>query len=271
MPVSFEEMLNRKRQRLLHHLGRAEETFQIVRASKDWKNIAFNVRMVYRSALCLGMMQARIDQDFTAALKTFSLGKVYALELIQLVEDGDKYPQNTSLDIEKNSDVVSNCELPMYCSLLAGDIDLARKLAQAQKTFKLTQEPYWFELTARLLGAFVLDDKPLFDSLLQSYSKLKLLYGQELLGVYIKLYETVINRDNVQYENLLKKAAEDFKLRAKDKKLDVMSPEYGGFIENGFVLDFTVLGIAVVANQYGMVADIDTEFFPQKLFKLITE
>lgn len=271
MVVGFEEMLARKRQSLLRHLSRAEETFEIVRAKQDWRNIAFNVHRVSQSTLCLGMIQARIDQEFTTALKTFSAGKVFALELIQLVEDGDKFPRQTLADIEKNREVVSNFELPIYCSLLSGDIDLANQLAQAQKIFKLTQEPGWFELDARLLGAFVLDDKPLFDSLLQGYSKLKLLYGQELLGVYINLYETVINRDKVQYEALLKKVSEDFKRRAKDKKLDVMSPEYGGRLENPFVLDFMALGIAVLANQRGMGADVDTEFFPQKLFKLIFE
>lgn len=269
MAVSFEEMLDRKRQSLLRHLSRAEETFQIVRAKQDWRNIAFNVCRVSQSVLCLGMIQARIDQDFTLALNTFSAGKVFAHELIQLVDDGDKFPQQTLADIERNREVVSNFELPIYCSLLSGDIDLAIRLAQAQKTFKLTQEPRWFELNARLLGAFVLDDKPLFDSLLQSYSKLKLLYGQELLGVYIKLYEAVINRDKVQYEALLKKTSEDFKLRAKDKKLGDISAEYGSLVENAFVLDFMSLGIAVLANQRGMNVDINTEFFPQKLFKQI--
>ncbi|WP_047533284.1 hypothetical protein [Methylotenera sp. N17] len=270
MAVSFEEMLNRKRQSLLRQISRTEEIFQTVRAKQDWRNIAFNVRMVSQSALCLGMIQARIDQDFATALRTFSAGKVFALELIQLVEDGDKFPQQTTGDIQKNRDLTANFGLPIYCSLLSGDINLAIKLAQAQKTFKLTQELEWFELSARLLGAFILDDKSLFNSLLKSYSKLKLLYGQELLDIYIKLYESVINRDKAQYEVLLKKASEDFKLRAKDKKLGDISPEYGSLVENAFVLDFMALGIAVVANQRGMDIDVDTIFFPQKLLQLIT-
>ena len=271
MAVSFEEMLVRKRQRLPLRISRAEETFQIVRAKQDWGNYAFNVYLVSQSALCLGMLQARVDQDFSTVLKTFSARKVFAQELIQLVEDGDKFPQQTLADIEKNREVVANFELSIYCSLLSGDIDLAIRLAQAQKTFKLTQEPGWFELKARLLGALVLDDKVLFDSLLQSYNKLKLLYGQEPLDVYIKLYASVINRDKAQYEFILKKASEDFELRAKDKKLDEMLPEYGGGLENPFVLDFMALGVAVLANQRGMETNIDKEFFPQKLFKLILE
>lgn len=272
MAISFEEMLKRKRQHLSYSVEQRPQILQIVRAKLDWRSIAYNVSGVSRDLLCLGMLQARIDKDYTSALHSFSAGKVYARELIQLVEDGDKFPQNTLLDIEKNCDVVNNCELPIYCSLISGDIDLTTQLAQAQKTFKLTQEPRCYELTARLLGASVLDDKPLFDSLLERYSKLELLEGQDLLfDIYVKLYEAVINRDKVQYETLQKKASEDFKLRAKHKKLQDILPEYGGGRENPFVLDFMALGIAVVANQRGMVADVDTEFFPQKLFKLILE
>ena len=259
MTITFEEVASRKRQRLPHSIEQTPKILEIVRAKQDWRNIAFNVHIVSQSVLCLGMLQARVDKDIDAALRTFSAGKVFAQELIQLVEDGDKFPQQTLADIEKNREVVANFELPIYCSLLLADIDLAIRLAQAQKTFKLTQEPGWFELNARLLGAFVLDDKVLFDSLLQSYNRLKLLYGQELLGLYIKLYETVINRDKAQYEALLIKASEDFKLRAKDKKLGDISPEYGSLVENVFVLDFMALGVAALANQRGMNADVDTE------------
>jgi hypothetical protein len=61
----------------------------------------------------------------------------------------------------------------------------------------------------------------------------------------------------------------DFK--AKDKKLGDISPEYGSLVKNAFVLDFMALGVAVIASRRGMGADVDTEFFPQKLFKLILE
>lgn len=268
MTISFDDLVHRLRQSHPSWIDGHVIAIPTLRDEHNWRHIAWNIGSLAEATLRYAMFQVRIDDDLETAFRTLMISNQYSVELAEMIEAGDKFSQNNLAEIQDNWELASDFTSPIYCCLLSGNVPLAQRLAQAVMAIKLPQDPDWFDVTAHLLSAFVLDNRALFSDLWPIYEKLHLYYGQKILDDYMQLYKAVLRRDTAEYARLLKKVSEEFHLREKDKKLEDFG-EYGGPSENAFVLDFMALGIAYVAHLRGMSigAEIDTEFFPLEFFK----
>jgi hypothetical protein len=214
------------------------------------------VQMAARSALQLGMLNARLDADFSSAMATFSAGALYAPELIALA----------TAKVALEADFF---EAPIYCCLLASKQREAEDLARSLSAIPVSGDLSWFELSARLLAAFVLKDEERFDSLIQYSDKVEKNYRQRQLEIYFQMYRAVLARDQALYDRLMQEANDKFKARAKDKQFGDELSEYGGLQENAFVLDFMSLGVASIARRLSLTNSLNSEYFPQTLLEKI--
>jgi hypothetical protein len=231
-------------------LRRAEPDIPALKSKENWKALSGVAKGACQDALQLAMLELRCNDDVVSAKSYFMRARTAGLALTTIPE---------------GAVVASSFDIPIYCCLLAHDISGATNLAGVALLEKVTPGSH-FDAHAKILSAFVLDDIELFEENMQVFHDLEKLYWWEKQRVYFDLYRAVLQRDGALYNQLLKNAVAEFKLRATDKDFGEQLGEYGGLEYNQFAIDFMALGIAILAQSKGLAcAEPSIEHFPTEL------
>ena len=234
------------------YLNRAEVEIPNMKERENWKALSRLAKGVARNALQYAMIELRCNKDFTSAKALFERARIASIALV---------------DIPENVAPASSFDIPMFCSLLAHDVDNTKMLAEVALTEKVIPGSH-FDVHAKILSAFVLDDFKLAEKWVQEFDGLKKLYWWDKQRIYFDLYKAVLQRDGESFNDLLTKAVTQFKERETDKKFGDQLGEYGGLEYNKFAIDFMAIGIAIIAKSKGMNSSLDNDYFPLKLLDI---
>ncbi len=231
-------------------LRRAEPDIPTLKSKGNWKALSGVAKGACRDALQLAMLELRCNNDAASAKAYLMRASAAGMALA---------------DIPESTVVASSFDIPIYCCLLAHDLSGSEKLASVALVENLTPGSH-FDAHAKILSAFVLDDIDLFEKHLQDFNSLEQLYWWEKQIVYFDLYKAVLQRDGELFNQLLKNAIAEFKLRATDKDFGEQLGEYGGLEYNQFVIDFMAIGITILAQSKGLSCTMPSiEYFPAVL------
>ncbi len=231
-------------------LRRAEPDIPVLQSKENWKALSGVVKGACRDALQLGMLEIRCKGNIVLAKEYFSRARTSGIALTAI-------PEATV--------VASSYDIPIYCCLLVNDLSGAGKLAHSALKEKVTPGSH-FDVHAKILSAFILDDMDLFERFLQEFNELEQLYWWKKQKIYFDLYEAVLRKNAELFNQLLESSLAEFKLRATDKEFGDQLGEYGGLEYNQFALDFMAVGITVLAQSRGVSCAIpSTEYFPTAL------
>jgi hypothetical protein len=259
-------MIEGRRKQIAQSIEALPGILEQVYAKGAFRTIGSNVDSHSRSLLQRGMMSARIDGDFRSARRDFALAAASTREFDRALEGVRQSGQKpvppqwfACLDIQ-------NFELPLFACVLAHDWSRAESVA------RMTRDPNVLELedktyaqVSRLLAAFVLDDREAFTKEKAVYDKIKKSKWSNYFVHYMDMYDSVINRDQVRYDELASTADTLYRARAKDRKFGDLRPEYGGLSDNDRMLDFIALAIAIVALRRGMRPGKVSDIVPSAL------
>lgn len=247
--VSVYERLRASCERMLL---RAEPQIPVLSSEENWKALSGVADGACRDALQLGMLEIRCNDNVVLAKECFSRANTLSMALTAIPE---------------SAVVASSFNIPIYCCLLAHDLSGAERLATVALNEKVTPGSH-FDLHAKMLSAFVLDKSEQFETHLQEFNKLGQLYWWGKQKIYFDLYSAVLHRDCDLYNQLLKNALAEFRLRAKDKNFGDQLREYGGGQHNQFAIDFMSVGIAVFAQSKELNCTVPhNEYFPASLIE----
>jgi hypothetical protein len=238
-----------------------------VYAKKDFRRIGYVVDSMTRILLQRGMMAARIQGDFTAARADFARAAALTLEIdraLELVRLGTDTPapNGASFCLDAHS-----FELPLFACLLAHDASRAEAVARLALDLHVVDmlEDQVGVLMTRLLAAFVLDDRTVFAAVRVPYDRIAKSIWWKHFVHYVDMYESVLRRDQVRYDDLAASADKFYRARARNRTIGDLRPEYGGLAENERMLDFAALAVAIVAVKRGMRPGRESDIVPARL------
>lgn len=250
MVIDFELAL-RIRSRCERMLKRAEPDIPELERQANWEALGGLLKGACRNALQLAMIELRCNHDVEAARRYF----LKARDLSSFFEG-----------VSEGVVAASDLDIPIYCCLLSGDFESAKRLAEIISSGKLKVIPgSHFDVHAQILSAFILGDLGCFERWLLDFERLEQSYWWGRQKIYFDLYRSVIVGDEVAFSILLCEAVALFGDRRFDKEFGNQLGEYGGLEYNQFSIDFMSVGIAVVAKEKGLIVSIDSDYFPAKL------
>lgn len=232
-------------------LLRAEPDIPLLQSKGNWKALSGVSKGACRDALQMAMLEIRCNKDIDAAKSLFLRGRDAAIALASIPES--EVP-------------ASSFDIPIFCSLLSGDIDSAKRLASVALSGKVIPGSH-FDIHAKVLSGFVLDSLELVEKWLVEFRALESIYWWKKQSVYFDLYKAVLEQNSERFNSLLSEAIKQFKVRGSDVEFGDQLGEYGGLEYNQFAIDFMAVGIAVLASSKGIDVYLDDEMFPLLLFK----
>lgn len=238
-----------------------------VYAKQDFRRVGYVVDSMTRILLQRGMMAARILGDFARARADFSQAAAMTAEIDRALEEirrgsDTPAPNGASFCLDAHS-----FELPIFACLLAQDWPRAEAVA------RMALDPHAVDmledqvgvLMTRLLAAFVLDERTVFAALRVPYDRIvKSMWWKHFIH-YVDMYESVLKRDQVRYDDLAASAEKFYRARVRNRTIGDLRPEYGGLAENERMLDFIALAIASVAVKRGMRPGKESDVVPGQL------
>jgi hypothetical protein len=258
MPLSIEEIAVRKSDQSLWTMNDVIRANIGLREKQNWQRIMMNDTHYCQSALQLGMLLVRREDDLDGAMTTFARSLPQIDEMITLMEAG--HVPKEVLDIE----------IPLYVCVLSGDMTRARKLSHLVLPKTEQIDSYILGTCTWLLGAVINNDKEMAGRLYSAYNKVeKNVGGKDYITPYMSLCHAIMQNNQEEYTKLMHEIASSWTARAKDKNLEKSHSYYGGGIESNFVLDFMALSVAAIAHRHGMTTTLDTAYFPQSLYQRI--
>lgn len=228
-------------------LERSPKKLVSLEERQDWGAYGSYIHSLCRSALRLAMLDIRQCADVKAARERLRDASEMALKLRH-----------------GKPEEIAPCffDIPIFCCLIHGDYDGANALARLCVQSSSGKCGSYFDVHAKVLSAFVLQDGDLYDRMVADFRELPSNYWWSKQLVYFDLYAAVMRRDQGALNGLLMASQSEFDKRGTDKKFGDKMPEYGGLLESNFVIDFMALGIAALAFSVGMKVDFDGKFFP---------
>jgi hypothetical protein len=261
MPPSLEEITRRSKILWAGNLETTPSINLMLREKQSWQGIISNNQEYCQSALQLGMLLVRREDDLDGAMTTFARSLPQIDEIIALLDAGNSIREPTLL------------EMPLHMSVLCGDRTKALKLAALLEPMPVNGgedwDGNWLEMRTRLFGALIQDDLPKFMRWFPVYARSKKPHLDLYLKAYFELYRAILQRDQPRYDLLILQVSKEFDLRGTDKKARDPWDQYGGGIENNFVVDFMALSVAALAHRHGMTTTLETVYFPQALYQRI--
>lgn len=234
-------------------LSKAELDIPVFLSKENWRALSGVARGACQDALRLAMLEIRFNNDIASAKEKLSRAKSAGLVLAGIPEGAVS---------------ASRFDLPIYCCLLAHDVSGAERLANVALLGKVTSGNH-FDVHAKILSAFVLDDIRLLEEQIRVFDGMAKLYWWRAQRVYFDLYRAVLQKDERLYNQLLNKAISSFGSRATDKDFGDQLGEYGGLEYNQFAIDFMALGIAILAQSKGLeFTGTSNDYFPTALVAL---
>lgn len=238
-----------------------------VYAKKDFRRIGYVVDSMTRILLQRGMMSARMLGNTTAARADFARAAALTLEIdraLEFVRRGTDTPapNGASFCLDAHS-----FELPIFACLLAQDWPRAEAVARLALDLHVVDmlEDQVGVLMTRLLAAFVLDEPTVFAAVRVPYDRISKSMWWKHFVHYADMYESVLKRDQVRYDDLAASADKFYRARARNRTIGDMRPEYGGLAENERMLDFIALAVAIVAVKRGMHPGKESDIVPSPL------
>lgn len=238
-----------------------------VYAKNDFRRIGYVVESMTRSLLQRGMMSARVLGDFARARASFTQAAAMTVEIDKALEQirqgtDTPAPNGASFCLDAHS-----LELPIFACLLAHDWPRAEAVA------RMALDPHAVDmledqvgvLMARLLAAFVLDERTTFAALRVPYDHIAKSMWWKHFAHYVDMYESVLRRDQPRYDDLAASADKFYRARARNRTIGDLRPEYGGLAENERMLDFIALAVAIVAVKRGMRPGKESDVVPSQL------
>ncbi len=238
-----------------------------VYAKKDFRRIGNVIDSMTRLLLQQGMMAARVLGDIAAARANFASAAELTLEIdraLELVRLGTDTPapNGASFCLDAHS-----FELPLFACLLAQDWPRAEAVARQALDPHVVDmlEDQVGVLMTRLLAAFVLDERTVFAAVRVPYDRIAKSIWWKHFVHYVDMYESVLKRDQVRYDDLAASADKFYRARARNRTIGDFRPEYGGLAENERMLDFIALAVAIVAVKRGMRPGKESDIVPGSL------
>ena len=151
------KLADRIKSRCNRMLDRALPDVPKLEKQENWGALGGVIKGACRDALQLAMIEMRVTGELDKALG-------YLKKVRGLFDSFDAVPNGK---IE-----ASILEIPIYCCLLLGDIDKAKRLSLLVLKADMVPGSY-FDIHAQILSAFVLDDSQLAEKWEQEFDGLK--------------------------------------------------------------------------------------------------
>lgn len=230
-------------------------------AKRDAEHAHNVVRSASLSCMEAAMVYARQDHDYAVARRYCNQCADYANVLIDMARQGLTGTPWSGFFI-------------LYCSLMAGRFEKAEAVAQwmLQCPVVAEDEADPADPLAMLSGLAMLDLRERFLTYRRerydaSWHASHPFFGP--LSVYLDLWQTVLDRDQSEFDKVMQRREEHCIRLSKQKEEGRLG--FGGGVDSNFIVDFMGIGCAIVARRRGMSCDVDTIYLPRVMVDMAFE